>query len=420
MQKWFVEPEGALDVDEHTSQKRELYLEQMLPVRLEFEAALEETYPVFSDMPSITLPIPPEGYQWVRHENRHCMIRHKMTSEHTLKLILFGPNDQQQINFLFQVDNITRYSFAHTKRGADPSRKYPMGANDYQVPGFDYTIALSNKKFNSHVKGHLIDHKDTMKVGPRNLWSTYDARNYIPEPPIYEWGMGIRNQAVANLRATAGNTAYSQTVTYPVDPLLTRNHTLVPEGGYFTSFKVEGDEYKRLYVFDVNWDEDLRRPAGSKVLEHATSSLTSSLEASPVVKVYSPEDSDRALRHDSRELNILASKIAEGRVKSRHRNRAEFFSRTAAADKEFEKSDVQFQAALSSDKRGKPPTSIQYVKRSLSYAEELQGYDVAKPLSDNIAQQGLLLFESKENDAAWGEEDIDSLTDHLRRLSHEK
>jgi hypothetical protein len=415
MQKWSVEPEGVLDIDETMTPKRELYIGQMLPVTLEYEAHKEEAYNVINTMPAETLPQLPRGYVWARNDGKHSIIRHTMADEHKLKLILYGPNAAGQINFLFQVDGVTHYSFAHTRRGKDPQRSYPMGQNDFRVPGFNY----ANADFNSHVKGHLIDHKDTMQIGPTATWSTYDLRNYIPEPPEYEWGLKIRNQQVGALRRMPSQTAYAQIVLYPGKPLLTINRTPVPEGGYFISFNVVGDQFTRLSVFDVTWGENMKRPNGTKVLEHANQNLTSSLAASPVVQVYSPEDTDRAVRYQLRDLNKTANAIADGTAKSRNPQRAEDFPRVGAADKEIEHSNNNLTAAITANRHRNIPAAHQYTKRSLFQAEKLQEGGEASPFSKDISQQGLLLFQSIENDSAWGDAEIDveSLTDQFRGLN---
>lgn len=412
MQKWYINSDAVWDDFGELSPERELYTEQMESADLKVSCVDEEAITIFNDMPEITLPPLPWGYLWARHDDEHLMIRDTASYDCKMHLILYGPNKASQINFLFQTNSVTTYSFAHIQRGSAAKRSDPMTTDDYRVPGFDY----SNVKYNQHVRGHLIDLRDTIKAGPRELWSCSDPRNFVPEPPIYEWGLGIRNQKVQALRRVRGDTAYAQHTLYPDRPLETANGTCVPEEVYFTSFSVNGQNYKRLDSINVSWDEDMKRPRGQKILEHASKELTTSLEASPVVQEYLPESSDRALRYQSREHRKMAENILHGDVKARFWS-AELFLRNGAADREFESADNKLLAGITADKVGRTMDAIDNVNRALDFGEELAELDESDmPISKKVFQQGKSFIKSKQKDDDWGDEDLDDITDRLKAV----
>lgn len=414
MKFWSVEPAGLLEETEGLSPLRELYQSNQVPVELKCEAAMDDAKTIFNELPVNILPKLPPGYQWTSYNDEYSIIRNFSSKEHSLKLILFGPNDKDQINFLFQVDGITTYSLAHTSRKAEPARSHPMAKTAYNVPGFDY----SKTKYNNHVQGHLIDQKDTMQVGPREKWSCYDPRNFVPEPPEYEWGPGIRNQKVAALRRMNVDTAYAQHLHYLEKPLETIDKTRVPVSTHFTTYTINGKIYNPTEMIDINWNENMKRPAGEKIVDHASRVLTSSIDSAPVIEVYSPITPDRTLRLNSRNHKKKADSIESGSTKSRFPLRSSLFSRTLSGDVEFEHSDRKIEAAIAADKTKSPSVSLQYTKSSIKYSEELIEHDVA-PLQDKKnAKKSLDFLKEKQSDTEWQGTDIDveGLTDQFRSL----
>lgn len=416
MKKAYIYSEDVLELDQTLSPKREVYVDSLEDVKLKVSLQKAKALKIFHHMPDITLPPLPWGYLWVRHDEEHCIVKDIRAPDYKLHLVLYGPNDDKQINFLFQENGTTTYSFAHIQKSASPTRTYPMTSTDYRVPGFDY----STVKYNQHVRGHLIDLRDSIQVGQRETWSAYDPRNFVPEPPTYEWGLGIRNQKVQALRRMKEQTAYAQHTIYPDEPMETVNRTFVPDEVYFTSYTVTGkknNKYKRLDSINVCWDENMKRPRGQKVLEHASKQLTTSLEASPVVQSYEPDSPDRTLRYQSREYNKTANRIVKGDVKFRFWS-SELFQRYGAADREFEHSNHKFRAGITADEIGRTPDAIDNVTRALDFADDLNQLDDNRPIiSNKVIKQGKAFVKTKHHDDDWVEQDLDDITDRLRYFS---
>lgn len=415
MHKWTIDSDGALDIEDELSPKRETFIERMEEISFELETSTQEAFEIFNEMPEITLPPLPWGYMWTRNaDDQYCIIRDKDSFDHYFDLILFGPNAHDQINFLFQVDEVTTYSFAHTNKGTGPSGcTPPMSYFDYRVPDYDYSRA----RYKQHVRGHLIDLHDTIRVGLRHLWSAVDHRNFIPEPPEYEWGMGIRNQKVRALRRLPYPTAYAQYSLYPDRPLKTNDNTWVPEEVFFTSFSIQGNVYKRLDSIDVNWVENMKRPTGQKILDHAAAKLTTSLSASPVVETYTPDSDDRTLRKESRNHVRTANFIASGTYQARFPQTSEMSFRFFAADKEFEHITHQLRATITADKAEKSLDAIHNLDRSLNNGEVLADLDEDGELISNAVRRSSLdLIRRKEGDEKWAGSDLDDITDRLNSI----
>lgn len=395
-----IEPK-ALEVSEQYSAARELYIEQQRLVKLTFEMSKEEAWDAFNALPKHVLPPLPHGYQWVRANDNYSVIRNEKAEKHAISIILYGPDAKQYINFICQVDDVTTYSFAHTKSGSGPKdRTYPMTNNDYKVLDYDY----ASKRYNSHVRGHLIDHQDTI-LG-RGTLSTYDPRNYIPEPPEYEWGLGIRRLKVAELRKQRGGGAYAQLNTYPETPLVTMNGTLVPEDVRLYAYS-HTNGYQAKDVFHVDFEESMKRPDGKKVLEHAALNFTSSVHASPVASLYNPDFSERALRGHAREAAVKEYNIGTSIAPSRFAYKDKLYSACDAGDREFETPGRQLHAGIFSEKE--ESTSNHYLKRSLFFGEKLGELDEGIGFKAEEIREGKVFFRKKG-------EDLSELADHFKQL----
>lgn len=405
----YIDPD-ALFKNDDISQARELHLERHRAVSVEYEFQYEEAFELFHAMPPSTLPILPPGYQWVRSNEKYTVIRDKAATKHELALVLYGPNKDKKpkINYIFQVDGVTVYSFAHTAvEDPELDRRYPseLGANNaFKVPEFNYKRGKKCSK--SHMKGHLIDHRDTI-VRSRGILSTYDYRNFIPEPPDGEWGKNIRRLKVGEIRAQQG--AYAQQCFYPDEPLMTQNETAVPEYTYFSSYSLK---YEKEDVYNFRWDDKLSRPNGQKVLKYASENLATSPESAPVVEMYSPDASDRALRRQVRELSRKVSNIVEGNIDSHHPEYDALHTRYAAADFEFESASQKMLAARAAQKQEHPDVAYRFARRSLFFGEKLA--EIGSPdICTKEAKKAL----SKMFKAERENEKMDELKDIFRQLS---
>ena len=242
-----------------------------------------------------------------------------------------------------------------------------MTNEDYKVPNFPYK-PRKVKNYKSHVRGHIIDHRDTIQVGQSEWWSTYDKRNYIPEPPSYHWGLGTRRSAVSKIRKSVEGVAYAQLMEYPEPVLKTSNGTSVPNAIYYYCYNSSNNNYKLNEVFSVEWCEDLSRPNKSiKYLDHAKNNFTTSLDAAPVVLPYSPDQSDRALRLAKRNSAKLSTEIRKKRVKSRFPEKSTLYALGDAADIEVTGVDQRMKVGFFADENGDQKLSLEYVKRAFTF-----------------------------------------------------
>lgn len=225
------------------------------------------------------------------------------------------------------------------------------------------------------MRGHLIDHKDTMRVGPRENWSTYDRRNYIPEPPEYEWGLGFRRLKVAELSKRGG--AYSQINEYDEDPLIAEDGTLVPSNVRFIAYSLES--YQKNEVFHVQFEESMKRPSGRKVLEYASETISTSVNNTPFSILYDINSNDRSLRLQIRNLRKQENEIYKD-VTVRFPEKDAKFHAYAAADRSFESVDPITHAVVSTYDE-QPKSAQQYIKYGLSFFSHLNEVGEKNPIT---------------------------------------
>lgn len=394
------EDDDAVSVNEDMSAARVLFANNHEPVPLQVEMDLPEGWEYFNKLPDHVLPPLSPGYEWTRVNNKYCIIREIDAKVDDLLLIIYGPDQvTHKINFIFRINNRTTYSFAHTKNGHGPGkRNYPMYTSGYRVPGFDY----SGHRYGSHVRGHLVDHEDTiLNANTRDLWSTEDPRNYVPEPPDYEWGLGFRNQKVKKLRQQRGGSAYAQLNVYPRRPLLTSNGTPVPEDVKFIAYSIDPQRnYTADEAFDVEFDEDLTRRAGVKVLDHADANFAMDVRACPIVKPYSPQLSDRALRLQARDAFFKVAKIQDGNISSRFPERDALFASCDAANHEFETAGRHLGAGVRLFDAGRQGEGKSYARISLHLACQLSELDdaVVVPYTRGDEAVARQLFKNLDDD----------------------
>ncbi len=415
----------ALEKSDDISDKRELHLERLetVPLKVEYQDPL--AWNIFNKMPRHILPPLPLGYQWARVNSKYSVIREEEAKSHELLLVLYGPNKEKvpRINLIFQVDGVTTYSFAHTssRKGPGPKDEPPMSCSNYAVPGYNY----SAHGYKSHVRGHLVDRKDTITEGPEKSWSTNDPRNYVPEPPDYGWGLGFRRLKVKELRASKGEGAYAQFNIYPRKPLLTKDKTPVPEDVYFYPYSL-GTDYNYILeknVFSVEWNESFKRPEKTTVLGHAAATFVTSSAASPVVKIYDAAASDRALRADLRACRTQIDKIASREIVSRFPAKDGLYAHQTAAAGEFERIDSRFSAGLFASNNKNSQHAKFHFRGALSYGEGLVEFDAeSAPFDDTTIMAGNQFFKAiakMDGDdirASVGGLDLEDLKDRFRRI----
>ncbi len=400
--------ESIADISD--SADRESYIARHELVDLIIEAQHSDAWKAFNKLPITVLPRLPHAYRWVRVEDKYTIIRDKTAASQELALILYGPNSENRINYLFQVDGRTTFGFAHTRTTQEPKRDYPMNpAAKYRVGGFDY----SDHRYGQHVRGHIIDHKDTIQENStRSLWSTYDARNYIPEPPDYDWGLGIRKAKVAEIRGDKG--AYSQFMEYGDDPDFTADGTAVPSKIYFVAYSYHQNQYiMDGEPFHIDFTEDLSRPKASiRYLDYASKELTIAQEATPGVVPYSPKFTDRALRLDRRNASKRATSIVDGSIKSRFPDRDAEYAYCDSADIEFEGVSQRLHTGGFANSHDNPILGLEYVRRAMLFGDAQLSLEGVKPIITQAAEDaGYSFFGDYQ-----GSEDTDSLLDHFEKL----
>ena len=360
---------------------------------------------LFNLLPNFILPPLPHGYQWARANNNYSVIRNKGSQICSITLILYGPDNTNYINFICQIDNITTYSFAQTKTGVGPkNRDFPMSTKDYQVTGYNY----SGKKYKSHIRGHLIDHQDT--ILHQETKSTYDFRNFIPEPPEYEWGLGFRRLKVDQLRKQPGGGAYAQFNTYFDRSFITSNGTKVPDDvRIYTYNKCNG--YTPQEVYHVEFEENMYRPSGVSVLQNAAYKFATSISASPMVYYYDAMITDRGLRAHVRSSVVKEANIGTSLAPSRFIYKDKLYSACESGDREFETAGRQLHAGVCANYN--PRTSVEYLKRAMFFGDTLTNLDEGISFTKDEKVEGMRFFKT---DIGKYIDNTEELVDHFKQL----
>jgi len=410
-------PAEALGKNDQTSDKREIFIDQHEIVDLRFEFEEERAYQLFNELPEKLLPQLPKGYQWVRSNGKYGMMRHQDSVEHEMEVLIYGPDDKGLINFICRRDHVSFFSFAHTQDvGAPAQRRYPLTSKAYKVRGFDYT----HTKYKHHIRGHMIDHHDSIL----KTWnSTADIRNYSPEAPIYEWGMGIRRLVTADLRALPHGGVYAQYNSYGLNPLKTANGTPVPDQVRLFTYQchVKNDaagkrttNYLSLDLFHISYAEPLEKPEQGKILEHARENYCADWESAPIIFAYEPEASDRGLRLRGRNIQKQAFRVSNGNAASRFVEHDFYDLSCIAGDYEFEGCSRRLSAGILSHEQNYQVHTVNYCGSSLNYAEklmELELEDPSKILEIQVRREAHAFFKSaNDNDVMLG------LSDRFEKL----
>lgn len=402
----------ALGLPDDVSQSRELYLSRQKAVKLTVSMDFEEALPLFHQLPMTVLPPLPVGHQWVKHNDKYSVIRDTKAITKSLCLTLIGPSKcaKPHINFLFSVNDVTTYSFAKALKANGPSnRKYPMQPKDYHVNGYKYQRGVT---FQNHMRGHLIDHQDTIVRGGLTL-STKMSANFVPEPPVDAWGKFFRNHKVKVVRGFGGY--YAQHNEYDDVSNLTVNGTMVPTHARFYTFD---SSYGFNDVHHISWTENLERANPNLTyVDNYQKQFCSSLTASPIVKVYDPSMNDRDLRSVRRNILSDLEQVTNGDIKSRFKHHDQAHIAATAANVEVTSSNclpLSAQKLFDVKRSDRVDVCVHEMKRSLKHMSNLQELSDLKVYSDNTRHSSLSFFK-KLKKVEHGNIDIDSLEDEFRQ-----
>ena len=340
---------------------REIFLAQHSVVSLKVSACYEEAIEKFKVLDEDILPLLPVGYKWVKATNStNYILKTNLAEDHDLEVIVYGP-DGEKINYVFLVDGKTTQSFANTKSKKESKaidRNYPMSISDYTVQDFSYKSLnnLASKSISkSHLRGHCIDHADTMFVGAKCYYSTYDPRNYIPETPYKYWGLHMRRLLVNNLRKSSQ--AYMQFVNYPESSYITKNGTPVPDYVYFYPVSFKCEKHSVFSAYNIDWSANYKLQNKDKldVLSFSSRYKTSN---PPLVLIWDSSASDKYCR---KSLNIARTKI--NKIKYSHtttsnQGRDLCLANRALAEVEFESSWGRFSTAIYSSLQEKGASEV--------------------------------------------------------------
>lgn len=401
------------DSGEH-SQKRELYEEKQQIVTLNFEFDSAEAYQYFHQQPIHMLPPLPHGHQWINQNHIYSIIKDKEAAEHRFDFILYGPGtgSMPYINYLCHINNKVTYSVAKTVSNNRPGKcVYPMNNKAFHVHGFSYD---QPGMFKNHMRGHLIDHQDTI-IRPGYTKSSLDPRNYLPEPPARPWGMDFRNKKVKQLRDNGGG-FYTQHNEYDSFNYETDNHTMVPSHVRLNTFDIN---YNPIDIHHVKWTENFKRPAGETrtYVDYYKSSKSSSFASAPIVQYYDPFASDRDLRINCRNLLKKSQDIGKPSHHSRFIERDIASAAGEAGNFEFETEDRLVNSSIKLFDVNQSKASLTEMKRSLKHMDGLSELSNNSHYSTTTKDLGLTFFRqvgASEHIDMIGE-DIESLKDAFRQ-----
>ncbi|MDB6095834.1 MAG: hypothetical protein JWM09_112 [Francisellaceae bacterium] len=362
---------------------------------------------IFLNYPITLLPITPFEYKWVYSDNQYILKKHQDALDHTIKIVLYGPKEKK-VNFLCLIDEINYQSFAHTRARSfnAEARKYPMfPRKDYVIPEFNYE-ALGRTKY--HMPGHCIDHADTLEIGDKTSYSTFDKRNFIPEPPNSYWGRYIRNPLTKEIRSNQG--AYLQFPYYGNNPLKTQDGTLVPEGVFFSELK----DNQVLKTYNISWDFN-RRNSPNKKGKGFLQELNSHVLSTPIATIDNPSQSDREIDSLIRQLNTIRQSYETGALKAHNHPQIVKNYDIRLAEYEYLSPQFKIDAALKASRREENYQSAKIFDRALHQAEFIQNLDEKRILITE--EQFEQCKQNLKNQTAGFEDNDERIIDRLEKIN---
>jgi len=383
-----------------------LFIESLYTeVSVTYHGAVEGKALLFG-LPTELLPVSPLEHQWFNSNQQYVLKKHHSALEQNIDIVIYGPNIHQQINYLTLFNQVNHQSYAVTrfKTFGYDFRKIPFNARkDYRVPGYEY---LSGKY---HMPGHCIDHADTIEAG-LTPYSSYDKRNFIPEPPHSDWGGILRRDVVRRLRKIHG--AYMQLPYYEPTPLLANNGTPVPAGVFFGSIH----NHQLGKICKVSWDIDFKqyRASGLKLDQQILATLEVPSWQMPLAAIYNTEASDFSIQQELINYSCLQKQDKEPITL----HGANLYYQRRAAEAEFLSPHHKIELTLQYSSFQQAQTAKRYLSRTQEHANYLKDLDKKKPLMTTTQYQRFQQAFLKE---APGFEDADDRQkDFFRQLHQEQ
>ncbi|MBA2653323.1 MAG: hypothetical protein H0U73_13830 [Tatlockia sp.] len=215
--KSLIRTSKPLEKPDNYSNIRELFIDSHDPVEFKIQYYAEKAIELLDKSVPEFLPCLPWGYHWEKVGKTYGVYRLRDADEHEIILIIYGPDEKDQINYNLLIDGNNYYTLSHTRNNTQTrlravDRHYPSpiktNAAGYQ---FDDT---------QYMPGHCVDHVDSI-IPSKNIVNTYgtdcissyNPANYIPEVQKDYWGLHMRKQLVGHQRKE-GN-SYAKLAEYP-------------------------------------------------------------------------------------------------------------------------------------------------------------------------------------------------------------
>jgi hypothetical protein len=234
---------GAVAADEKRDIqqfKREVVEREYVPIFSVTDS--RELDVITRNLDSKVWPILPTSHRFEKMKGGWCIAKHQDAPDAELRLYAFGEDASESVNYVVQSHGRTTYSYAQTLRE-------------------EYKIDRNHFKFNDHMDGHCIDHRDTR---PEELTyyetnSSWHPVNHIPEPHRY-WGITCRNSLIKDFRKRLEG--YSQWVFYPPKPVLATRKVPVPMGVLFLQHAAQSWEITNGW--SIPWRDSLHKSTAEK------------------------------------------------------------------------------------------------------------------------------------------------------------
>jgi len=342
-----------------------IYVEQLYEETTFTLEGTDTAAALLSNLPSQLQPVVPFEYKWFFKEGQYTLKKHLDGQDQKIQIITFGPY-QDKIHYLCQINNVTVQSFAHTRQKTfnPEKRKYPMdpARKNYFVPNFLY------REGKYHTPGHCIDHADTFEVGDEANYSTNDKRNYIPEPPKSYWGLHVRSHVVKALRRNSG--AYMQIPYYSLQPLVTYDGTMVPEGVFFSEIY----DNKITKTYDVNWQYKFDKTLNKKGLGFTTD-LESYSNCLPLANVYKEDATDKQIDIFIKKLSTIQNKFLNGLYNNIETKHIISAYDEKLSELEYVSPQYKFLASFRASEQQNEYKAERFLKRAFLHAEFLNQLD---------------------------------------------
>jgi hypothetical protein len=393
--------------------KVELYIEALEPVDYTLSYYDEDAITAFNNLGKAQLPILPWGYHWEKPNNTYGIYKLTYAYEHSLKIILYGPDEKSKINYNFIVDGNNFFTLAHTRtqkqdRLGSRERKYPSpintNASGYKANGLQM------------MPGHCVDHVDSIIPSAEKvkLWgfdcnSSYNAANYLPEIQKDYWGLYMRKGLVEYQRKSS--LPYAQLAEYIDQPNLTSSNSTVPSSVYFYCLD---KEYSPNMVAWINWDTNHNEHKKNKNTTMYThmKSFSTPTEAAPTALLWDVNHSDRAWRHEIRNKRILGHKIRNNPEQFRNAQKDQLYAYGAASSLEIADSYSSISAALAASPVSKK-LAIANLEKATQHGFKLLDLDEEKMPVDNSRLEWVKNFHKKQNAGF----ESDDLVDAIKKLA---